>query len=34
MIPAAGGDIAWTGGVFVVLGDASRIQSDYQFTES
>lgn len=31
MAPAAGGDIAWTGTVFLLLGADGRIQHDYQF---
>lgn len=31
MVPAAGGEIAWTGSVFVLLGPDGRIQRDYQF---
>ncbi|MDT7726305.1 MAG: hypothetical protein QOI21_2881 [Actinomycetota bacterium] len=31
MVPAAGGDIAWTGSIFVLFGDDRRIQRDYQF---
>ncbi|MCI2419075.1 hypothetical protein MOQ72_16645 [Saccharopolyspora sp. K220] len=33
MVPAdGGGDIAWTGRVFVVLDEDGRIRSDHQFT--
>lgn len=31
MVPAAGGEIAWTGFVFVRLGDDGLIRHDYQF---
>jgi ketosteroid isomerase-like protein len=31
MVPAAGGDIAWTGRMFVTLGEGMLIQQDYQF---
>jgi len=31
MVPAVGGDIVWTGSVFVLLGPDGRIQHDYQF---
>ncbi|GAA4230909.1 ketosteroid isomerase-like protein [Streptosporangium album] len=34
MIPATGGDVAWTGSVFVVLGDDGLIRHDYQFAEN
>ncbi|MDA3625772.1 nuclear transport factor 2 family protein [Saccharopolyspora sp. WRP15-2] len=32
MVPAGGGDIAWTGRAFVVLGPDGLIRSDHQFT--
>ncbi|MFF4415648.1 nuclear transport factor 2 family protein [Streptosporangium sp. NPDC001559] len=32
MIPAGGGDIAWTGFVFVILGEDGLIRYDYRFT--
>ncbi|MGW5645509.1 nuclear transport factor 2 family protein [Saccharopolyspora sp. NPDC003752] len=32
MVPAGGGDIAWTGRAVVVLGPDGRIRSDHQFT--
>ncbi|MFF5204925.1 nuclear transport factor 2 family protein [Streptosporangium sp. NPDC000396] len=32
MIPAGGGDIAWTGFTFVILGEDGLIRYDYQFT--
>ncbi|RBQ17938.1 hypothetical protein DP939_21425 [Spongiactinospora rosea] len=31
MVPAAGGDIAWTGAIFARLGDDGRIVADHQF---
>lgn len=31
MVPAAGGDPAWRGRVFLVLDDDGRIRDDYQF---
>lgn len=31
MVPAAGGDPAWRGRVFLVLDDDGRIRVDYQF---
>lgn len=34
MVPAGGGDIAWTGLVFVLLDDDGRIHADYQFAVS
>jgi hypothetical protein len=33
MLPAAGGDIAWTGSIFLILDGEGRITYDYQFTE-
>jgi hypothetical protein len=32
MIPAAGGDIAWTGRTFLTLGENGLIRHEYQFT--
>lgn len=32
MVPASGGDIAWTGFIFVLLDQDGRIRYDYQFT--
>jgi hypothetical protein len=31
MIPAAGGESAWTGQIFILLAEDGRIQQDYQF---
>ncbi|WAL63454.1 nuclear transport factor 2 family protein [Amycolatopsis cynarae] len=33
MVPPGGGDPAWTGTVFVLLGEDGRITRDYQFTD-
>ncbi|MEV0088297.1 nuclear transport factor 2 family protein [Saccharopolyspora sp. NPDC050642] len=33
MVPAGGGDIAWTARIFAVLDEDERIRSDYQFPE-
>jgi hypothetical protein len=34
MLPAAGGDIAWTGSIFLILDGEGRIGYDYQFPEN
>jgi len=33
MVPPAGGEVAASGSVFMILGDDGRIRSDYQFTD-